>query len=73
MWRKSGQHGSNLGPKMEAKSMNDEVEKQSIFQCFLESILYAIFVDFWWKMEASWHQDGSQIDVNYEKRCYEKT
>ena len=49
LWRKSGQHGPNLDPKMEAKSMKNEVENQSNFQCLLESIFYAMLVDFWWK------------------------
>ena len=44
--RKSGQHGPNLDPKMEPKSMKHEVENQSNFQCLLESIFYTILVDF---------------------------
>ena len=52
--------------------MKNEVENQSNFHCLLESTFYLILVEFGGKMEASWHQNRSKIDVGIEKRCFEK-
>ena len=43
-----------------------------IFNAFWNRIVYAILVAFGGKMETSWHQHRSQIDVQFEKRCFEK-
>ena len=42
--RKSGQHGPNLSPKMEPKSVQNGVENESNFQWLLKSL----FIRFWW-------------------------
>ena len=62
--QKRGQHGPNLGSKMEPKSMKNEVENQSNFQCLLELIFYAILVDFWWKIELWGHQNRGLGEQN---------
>ena len=43
--RKSRQHGSNLGPKMEPKSHKNRYKNQSKNQCILGSIFGRILVD----------------------------
>ena len=74
MWRKSGQHGPKLGPKMEPKSMENDVENQSDVQCLLESIFYAMLVDFWWKNGGKLAQKSiPNRCAQFEKRCFEKT
>ena len=56
--RLGGQHGSNLAPKTEPKSIKNRSQKQSIFECLLGLDFYTMLVDFGRKMEPSWHPDG---------------
>ena len=44
--RKSGQHGPNLGPKTEPKTIKKRYQNQSKFWCLLGSVFGAFLVDF---------------------------
>ncbi len=58
-WGRLGeQHGSNLAPKTEPKSIKNRSQNQSIFESLLGLDFYGILVDFGRKMEPSWHPDG---------------
>ena len=58
--RKSGQHGPNLGPKMEPRWPKNRCKNASFFWCLLESIFGWILVDFgyqnWDKLAPKWDQ-----------------
>ena len=45
--RLGGQHGSNLAPKTEPKSIKNRSKSQSIFECLLNRI----FEKLWWLLE----------------------
>ena len=58
-WGRLGeQHGSNLAPKTEPKSIKNRSQNQSIFESLLGLDFYGILVNFGRKMEPSWHPDG---------------
>ena len=58
--RPGGQHGSNLAPKTEPKSIKNRCKKRSKFWCFLGSVFYRIFLNFWYqhrpKLAPKWYQ-----------------
>ena len=56
--RLGGQHGSNLAPKTEPKSIKNRSQNQSILECLLRVDFYRNLMDFGRKMEPSWHLDG---------------
>ena len=50
--RKSGQHGSKLGSKIDQKSMKNLCKNRSFFWCLLGSIYGRNLADFWSQNEA---------------------
>ena len=55
-WSEKGsQHGSNLAPKTEPKSIKNRSQNRSIFACLSGSDFWRILMDFGRKMEPSWH------------------
>ena len=58
-WSEKGsQHGSNLAPKTEPKSIENRSQNRSIFECLPRSDFWRILMDLGRKMEPSWHPDG---------------
>ena len=60
--RKSGQHGSNLAPKMGPKSAKNRQKIDAKIDRKIDAFQHLFFNRFWWilegKMEASWYQNG---------------
>ena len=59
--RLGGQHGSNLAPKTEPKSIKNRSQNQSFFECLLGLDFYRFLMDFGRKMEPNWQENRSQI------------
>ena len=68
--RLGGQHGSNLAPKTEPKSIKNRSQNQSIFECLLGLDFYRILMDFVRKMEPSWHPDGIKNRCQLRKMIF---
>ena len=71
--RFGGQHGSNLAPKTEPKSIKIDAKINK----FVKASWDLIFIGFWLTLEGKWRQVGirmaSKIDANFERPFFQKT
>ena len=68
---------ANMAPTWLPKWSQDDPKIHQNLDHFLDASWDRFFYDFWSifssKMEASWDQNRSKIDVNFERRFFEKT
>ena len=69
---KGGQHGSNLAPKTEPKSIKNRYQNWSIFQCLLESIFGRILVNLGCQNEAKLNPKWDQKPMLTSKGDFSK-
>ena len=70
-----GEKVANMGSTWVPRWSQNQWKMRSKINQIFNAFWNRFFMRFWWifggKMEASWHQHGSQIDVQCEKRCFE--
>ena len=72
-----GETVANMGPTSVPRWSQNQWKMRSKINQIFNAFWNRFFMRFWWifcgKMEASWHQHRSKIDVQFGKRCFEKT
>ena len=70
-----GEKVANMGPTWFPRWSQNQWKMRSKINQIFNAFWNRFFMRFWWifggKMEASWHQHGSKIDVQFEKRCFD--
>ena len=71
-----GQDGANLRPKKASSCNQNNINIDATIDRKIDGFGNRFLKEFWSilpkKMEASWHQNGSKIDINFESRFLQK-